>query len=266
MKKQKKTRVVLVEDEQTLLNLIVRELEKKGYEVESAQDGRTGLALIQKTKPDLVLLDILLPGLDGFDILDSLTKDHILPDLPIIIISNSGQEIELERAKKLGVRDYLIKVNFNPQELMEKIADALAAERKRDRGAGKKSPHRSIKHVLLVEDEEILANTLKKKFTQKGYSTFVAANAAAARSILQENPIDIILLDLVLPDMSGFAFLAELKSNPRLKKIPVVITSNLGQKEEIKQGLEAGALDYIVKTSTNPVEIVKKVESIIKQY
>lgn len=261
---KKKKHIVLVEDEQTLANLIEIGLKKAGYSVQSASNGKKGLILIEKSKPDLVLLDIMLPGLGGFDILEMLHRERVLPDLPVIIISNSGEPIEIERATKFGVRDYLIKVNFNPNEVIEKVNRLFESEKeKRNRKTRQEKAHKQKKQVLLVEDDTILADTLERKFIQKNTSVHKAPNAKDARRILQAEPIDIILLDLILPDVDGFKFLEELKAAEHTKDIPVMIISNLGQKEEIERGLKAGAIDYIIKADTVPAEIFKKVEAVL---
>lgn len=124
MSDSKKT-IFLVEDDDIVVDLLVRRLKKSGYAVEVAPNGRVGLEMIQQKKPDLVLLDMLLPELDGFGVIEGLEKMKLLPDLPVIIISNSGQPIEIERAMKKGIRDYLIKINFNPDEVLEKIKEVL---------------------------------------------------------------------------------------------------------------------------------------------
>ncbi len=119
--KSKKKTIVLVEDEQIMVDLLTKKLEDAGYLVKVAKDGRSGLNLIRKAKPDLVLLDMMLPILDGFGVLEKLAAEKLLPALPVVVVSNSGQPIEIERIKKLGVRDYLIKINFDPKELLVKI-------------------------------------------------------------------------------------------------------------------------------------------------
>ena len=256
---KKKKRIVLVEDERTLANLIDIGLKKEGYDVKIARDGKKGLRLILDEKPDLVLLDLMLPGLKGFDILEKLKEKGILPKLAIVIISNSGEQIEIERAIEMGVRDYLIKVNFNPNEVIDKVKHVLKAEAGRGK---KKIPKKAMqeKRVLLVEDNTILADVLKRKFVEKNYTIFTALNAKIARKQLAEHEVDLILLDLVLPDEHGLSLLRELKGKEEFKEIPVIIVSNLGQKEEIEEGLKAGAVDYIVKTNTVPEEIFQKVE------
>ncbi|HEY4509412.1 MAG TPA: response regulator [Candidatus Paceibacterota bacterium] len=266
--KTKKKRIVLVEDELTLANLIELGLKKEGYEVKSAKNGTKGLQLIRDAKPDLVLLDIMLPGIKGFEILEKLYKeDHMLPALPVIIISNTGDSIEVERASKMGVRDYLIKVNFNPDEVIEKVKNVFKAEAELSSAKRKTKKAKAVKErkVLLVEDDTILSDTLGRKFIEKKYTVFKAFNANLARKILEEHIVDVILLDLVLPDEHGLSLLKELKKDDRFKHIPVLITSNLGQQEEIEQGLRAGAIDYIVKTNTVPGEIFEKVEAVLQK-
>lgn len=265
MRKRKKL-VILVEDEQTLANLIELGLKREGYSVKTAVDGISGLNLIRKSKPDLVLLDLMLPGLKGFDILEKLYKDdHVLPALPVIIISNSGDSMEIEQALRMGVKDYLIKVNFNPYEVIEKVNNVLKIKTHDVKKEIKNPEATKENRILIVEDDPILSNALERKFTEKKYAVYTAFNANSAREILRKEKINAILLDIVLPDEHGLGFLRELKKDERTNNIPIIITSNLGQQEEIEQGLQAGAVDYIVKTNTLPGEIFKKVDSLLQQ-
>ena len=262
----KKKHIILVEDEDTLANLIEAGLKKEGYEVERVSDGKEGLRSIEEGKPDLVLLDMMLPGLKGFDILEKLNEKGRLSTLPVVIISNSGEPIEIERALKMGVRDYLIKVNFSPEEVVVKVNDVLRAESERKKERKESAPKIvEGRRVLLVEDDTILSDVLQRKFTEKKYVVYKAVNVAMAKKVLAENEVDIILLDLVLPDEHGFSFLRELKKNKETKDIPVMIISNLGQTGEVEQGLKEGAVDYIVKTDTVPGEIFEKVDTFLQK-
>ena len=186
-----------MEDERTISNLIELKLERSGYKVKTAYDGKVGLDLILESNPDLVLLDIALPTLGGFDILNKLKEKKLLPRLPIIIISNSGQPIEIDRAKDAGVRDYLIKVNFSPEEVLEKVRLIFEEEKKES----KEKVSSTADRILLIEDDALLADSLGRKFTQKGYQLFKANNAREAKKVLKENRIDLILLDIILPDV-----------------------------------------------------------------
>ena len=119
-------------------------------------------------------------------------------------------------------------------------------------------------NILIVEDDVILAKMLERKFLQSGYGVFTAQNANEARILLKKTRIDAILLDIILPDEDGFSFLKELKSAKDFSKIPVLIVSNLGQKEEIEKGLKLGAVGYIVKADALPSDILKKISSVLK--
>ncbi len=114
-------KVIIIEDEETLLNLLDKKLNQEGYEVIVARDGQEGLEKIKTNMIDLILLDIVMPKMGGFEVMEELQKDEILSRIPIIIISNSGQPVELDRAKELGVVDWLIKTDFDPQEVVDKV-------------------------------------------------------------------------------------------------------------------------------------------------
>ena len=118
-------KILIIEDEEVLLGLLQERLVQEGYQVDIAKDGREGLEKIRKFKPDLILLDIIMPKMGGFEVMEEVNKDEELKTIPIIIVSNSGQPVELERAKKLGVRDWLIKTDFDPQEVIDKVKKQL---------------------------------------------------------------------------------------------------------------------------------------------
>jgi DNA-binding response OmpR family regulator len=118
-------KILIVEDDRFLRELIARKLRNEGYEVIEAVDGEEGLKRIKEEKPDLVLLDLILPGIDGFEVLESAKKDSEIASIPVIILSNLGQREEIERGLKLGAIDYLIKAHFTPGEIIEKIKNIL---------------------------------------------------------------------------------------------------------------------------------------------
>ena len=114
-------KVILVEDEQVIVDLLERKLVQEGYDVTVARDGVEGLKKMKELKPDLVLLDIIMPRMGGFEVMAQMGKDPELKEIPIIIISNSGQPVELDKARELGARDWLIKTEFDPQEVLDKV-------------------------------------------------------------------------------------------------------------------------------------------------
>jgi len=118
-------KILIVEDDKFLRELIVQKLIKEGYDIAEAVDGEKGLKSIKDEKPDLVLLDLILPGIDGFEVLAKMKEDVAMAQTPVIILSNLGQKDDIERGLKMGAVDYLIKAHFTPGEIIEKIKTVL---------------------------------------------------------------------------------------------------------------------------------------------
>jgi len=118
-------KILVVEDDKFLRELITQKLMKEDYETSEAVDGEEGIKKIKEEKPDLVLLDLILPGIDGFEVLSKKREDASLSQIPVIILSNLGQKEDVERGLKLGAVDYLIKAHFTPGEIIEKVKNAL---------------------------------------------------------------------------------------------------------------------------------------------
>ena len=117
--------IFIIEDDKFLRELIVRKLNEEGFDVSEAIDGEEGIKEIKEKKPDLILLDLILPGIDGFEVLSQIKSDSELSSIPVIIISNLGQKEDIEKGMKLGAVDYLIKAHFDPNEIVEKIKTTL---------------------------------------------------------------------------------------------------------------------------------------------
>ncbi|PIR01807.1 MAG: response regulator [Candidatus Nealsonbacteria bacterium CG_4_9_14_0_2_um_filter_37_38] len=118
-------KILLIEDEQIMFDLLQKKLSGEGYEVSIAKDGEEGLRAMREVKPDLILLDIVMPKIGGFEVMEEMQKEPELKKIPIIVISNSGQPVELDRAQKFGARDWLIKTEFDPQEVIDKVVKQI---------------------------------------------------------------------------------------------------------------------------------------------
>jgi len=117
--------ILIIEDDKFLRELIAQKLSKEDYEFSEAIDGEEGMSKVKEEKPDLILLDLILPGIDGFEVLSQIKKDPALSPIPVIILSNLGQKEDVEKGTKLGAVDYLIKAHFTPGEIIEKIKNVL---------------------------------------------------------------------------------------------------------------------------------------------
>jgi len=121
-------KILLIEDEEVLSDLLQKKLEENGYEVTVAFDGEEGFDIMKKQRPDLVLLDIVMPKMGGFEVMEEMNKIPRLKlsVLPVVIVSNSGQTVEIEKAQDLGIRDFLVKTQFDPQEVVDKVNKILS--------------------------------------------------------------------------------------------------------------------------------------------
>jgi len=117
--------ILIIEDDKFLRELIVQKLVKEGCNTSEAIDGEEGIKKVKEEKPDLVLLDLILPGIDGFEVLSKMKEDPALAQIPVIILSNLGQKDDVEKGLKLGAVDYLIKAHFTPGEIIDKVKNAL---------------------------------------------------------------------------------------------------------------------------------------------
>lgn len=117
--------------------------------------------------------------------------------------------------------------------------------------------------ILLVEDDSFLASVYATKFELEGFTVLHAPDGEAGLKLAEKNMPDIILLDILMPKMDGFEMLRRLKLDPNLMRIPVVMLTNLGQKEDVERCLKEGAVDYLIKAHFVPGEAVKKVRKIL---
>lgn len=126
MPPEERKKILLVDDDPFILDMYVLKFKERNFEIITATDGKTGLEKIRHDKPDVVLLDIVMPALDGFDVLQELKKQK--PDHPmkIILLTNLGQKEDVERGMSLGADDYIIKAHFTPSEVVDKVNSLLA--------------------------------------------------------------------------------------------------------------------------------------------
>ena len=274
-----KKKVVIIEDEKILLELLSKKFRNEGFEVFTAEDGQAGLKLIESSHPDVVLLDIIMPKMDGYEVLSALQEKHGSINLPpIIIISNSGQPVEIDRAKELGARDFIIKAQFTPEEVLQKVrqqigtaissagnvASSQPAQALPKNAAAKKSIEA---RVLVVEDDQFLGDLLKTKLEKENFGVSTAMDGpTGVEKILKERP-DIVLLDIILPGVDGFEVLKRVRTDASesISRIPIVLLSNLGQETDIEKGRALGANDYLIKSNFTIDEIITKIRAVISR-
>jgi len=118
-------KVLIIEDDHFLSSILKSKLEKEGFEVHQAFDGDEGLAMLQNFKPNLILLDLIMPKLSGFDVLQQVSVDPELSQIPIMVASNLGQDSDIQKAKSLGAVDYYVKVRTSIDELAQLVKNVI---------------------------------------------------------------------------------------------------------------------------------------------
>ncbi len=273
------SKILVIEDDIFLGDVLMQKLKAGGYEALLSRDGASGLKQIHDWKPDLVLLDIILPQMNGYEVLEAKIKDPRISAIPVIVISNSGQPVEINRALALGVKDYLVKAQFDPEEVIVKVRLQLSKE-----GSGPSLTERTAasvaepvkaaeappvgtltgKKIMWVEDDKFLSDIIARKLSTQGCGLLHASDGEQALKILETEAPDLILLDILLPGLDGFEILKRIKEGPR-KATPVVLLSNLGQKSDIEKGKALGAIRFLIKATVTLDEIVEEIKTVLRE-
>jgi DNA-binding response OmpR family regulator len=123
---KKSPKILLIEDDVFLANMYNTKFGLEGFEVLEAVDGEKGLRIAKKSRPSLILLDLILPGpFDGFEVLENLKKEKKTKNIPVIVLTNLGEKNHIEKALELGAADYLIKTHFLPSEIVDKVKSLI---------------------------------------------------------------------------------------------------------------------------------------------
>jgi len=217
--------ILAVDDDEGVITLFQRYLEKQGYKVAGMTTGEGVVETAKRLKPYAITLDVIMPGKDGWQIIQELKSDPETRDIPIIVCSILS---EADKGLSMGVADYLVKP-VTEQELL----DALI--RLEQPGA--------IGHVLIVDDNPDDRKLLRRILEDAGYKVQEAPGGAEAISIIHADPPNLVVLDLMMPDVDGFAVLENLKMNQLTRDIPVVVVTakELGksERERLQQRVQA---------------------------
>lgn len=250
----KNQRVLVVEDNPVNQQVVQSRLEQMGLKVELACNGAEGVECVRQGGVDLVLMDIQMPVMDGYEATKAIRSFN--QDIPVVALTAAALIEDRDKALNAGMNDHLGKP-FSGQQLFNVLQQWLelapAAQQPQDSAqalepAAEKSVSLTAKNRLLIVDDvatniRVLANLLKDE-----YIIQVANNGQKALEIAQSNnPPDLILLDILMPDMDGYAVCRELKQKSATSKIPVIFVSALDEVEDESRGLALGAVDYITK-------------------
>lgn len=257
-----KQKILIIEDEKIFSDLLAKRFAEEGYELHCEYDGEAGLEKLREIKPDLLMLDIKLPVKDGYEVLREMMKDTELQFTPVIVISNSGQPDEIEKIVDHGVKDYIVKSEFSLDDIFLKAKKHLNGINIPTEKINSEVDNSKI-NVLLVEDDAFLSSIVFGRLQKEGYNIRLAKDGEQALVEVEKEIPDIVLLDLIMPGISGFQVLEKVKTDTKTKDVSVVIFSNLGQDHEIERGKKLGADDFLVKAESTPGVVIEKISEIL---
>ncbi len=239
-------RILVVDDDRIIRELLARYLVRQGFEVWLAENGFKALDILADMKPDAIILDIFMPGLDGWGVLARLKQDPNLADVPVILATVDDDQ---RHGFALGADDYLLKP-FDYSLL--------------ERTLGRHMKRLEQGHILLLDDSQHIREILRDQLALQGYRVTEAANGREGLAVMGDiDPPDLILLDLMMPEMDGFEFLLELRDNPLWQHVPVIVISVMDLSPADRQRLNGEVERIMQKGSFGRDELVGQIHQLI---
>ena len=233
--------VLVIDDDVTVRDLMARHISQDGFEVVTAKDGAEGVKLARELDPAVITLDVLMPGADGWQVLRELKADSALADIPVVMCTILDDK---NKGYALGAADYM-----NKPVDRGKLRDVLGRYLNSAAGA----------RVLVVEDDETTRTMLRRLLVGEGCLVSEAENGRLGLERLADSRTDLILLDLMMPEMDGFEFLTELRSMEAHANIPVVVITAADLSEQDRARLNGGVEQILRKTAFGRDDLLEEV-------
>lgn len=238
--------VLVIDDDPAARDLLQRQFSREGFRVVTANGGEEGLALAHKVRPTFITLDVMMPGMDGWDVLSALKADSELCDIPVVVLTMVDDK---NLGLALGAAEYVTK----PID-----RDRLLDLTRRYRSAAGEE-----QSILVVEDDVNARTLMARILGADGWQVAEAENGRAALSAMSQRPPVLILLDLMMPEMDGFTFLRELRKHSEWRAIPVVIVTAKELTPQERSLLNGGVHMILQKGSYNREQLLEEVRKLL---
>jgi adenylate cyclase len=238
--------VLIIDDDATARELIADHLKAEGFSVVTAAGGVQGLKLARELRPIAITLDVIMPDLDGWSVLAALRQDPELAEIPVIMITIVDEQ---RRGIALGAAGYLTKPI--DRERLRRVIGRFRA------------PARPT-HVLVVEDDAVQRERMRGWLEGPRWIVREAENGREALNHIQENKPDVILLDLMMPEMDGFAVVAALQKEAGWRDIPVIVITARDLDAKDRERLNSGVQSVLVKETFRPADLVERVRQLVQ--
>jgi len=267
-------KIIIAEDDLMISDIYKKKFEESGFDVITAESGDQVLTALSKEKPDILLLDLLMPRMSGFEVIKTIRTKYAHLPIKIIVSSNLSQSEDRDRAIKLGAEGFLVKSEFTPSNLVKevcRITNQLEEEKKNIEKLNSKntsssseiSEEISEKNILLIEDEEVFLEMFGDKLRQDGFNVVAASNGVAGLKEALQGEYDLFIIDMVMPGMGGGEIVEKLKMEEKTKDIPIIVFSASVDETAAKEVEKMGISAFFVKTQLVPSDLSKKVSEIL---
>jgi hypothetical protein len=236
--------ILVVDDDQTVREIIERHLTREGFAVVTARGGQEGLRLARELHPAAITLDVMMADLDGWTVLAAIKGDPELADIPVILVSIVDEK---NRGYALGATDYLVK----------------PVDRARLSGVLRNICGAAGRRVLLVDDDDTVRRGMRQALEKDGWQVGEAENGRVALVRLAEARPDIIMLDLMMPEMDGFEFLVEMRSRAEWRDVPVLVVTAKDLTTEEQSRLNGDVERVLQKGSSELDEMLQEISRVL---
>ncbi|MDB5239337.1 MAG: hypothetical protein JWO00_672 [Candidatus Parcubacteria bacterium] len=261
----KPEKILIIESNGAFGSQIDLALKKDGYEnVFLLKNGADGLKAIYDYLPHLIILDVALSDGDGYTVVEKKHAEPLLTRIPLYLMSTDGQPITMSRIPNGSVKEFLISMHITPEEVVGKVNACFGHQTAADMEKQAAANTSAKKKILWVEDDKLIGNILMKKLTSSGFDIFHAKSGDEAIEGLKTFAPDAVVLDLVLPGMSGFDILQKIREDNRFKNVPAMILSNLSKQSDIERAKSLGAQKFLVKASVSLDQIIEEVRGLCR--
>jgi CheY-like chemotaxis protein len=233
-------KLLIIDDNDMNRDLLARRLKQAFYDVIDVNNGVDALKLVEEGGIDLVLLDILMPGMDGYEVLEKLKKGETTKSIPVIMLTAVHEMDSVVRCFELGADDYLTKP-YNIPFVKSRIATCLRGRMLNESGTG------DLARILVVDDNSVNRDMLQRRLEREGYSVDTAENGIQALEAMGKQSYSLVLLDILMPEMDGYDVLRTMKNTEKFKNIPVIMLTAVHEAESVRSCIDLGAADYLLK-------------------
>jgi len=260
--------IIIVEDDPMISEIYQKKFTDSGFQVFLATSGEETLNIAKKEKIDLILLDLIMPRMNGFEIIENLRGGSYDPNIKIIVFSNLSSGEEREKALRLGADGFITKAEYTPSDLVkevERLMHQYGEQKKnnlREINGGKDSPATG-KKILMIEDEEVFIEMFGEKLKQDGYAVSFARNGAWGIKEALEEKFDLFVIDMVMPAMNGEEMVTKLKMEEGTKNIPIIMLSASVEDETARRVEDLGTQAFFIKTKITPGDLSGKIEELL---